>query len=401
VSRPLSVLRGHSVPRFEVAIPSSSDWGSQYVPLDSRIRGEVAKCQSIGQADDRAISKNGKTGRGKIRDLEGRLAYCLDTKFNQFDHFTHIVRDWDTDFVQLDRGPFVGKLFQAGDPEWGLLGHGQFNRRLDQRGRSPLFWTFAFPTSRAIHKAYGHDVPHDGVIVYRPGGEIACQSVEGFEVHVLSLPEAVIDSAVRLTGAPDPRESIDTDRSVQSNPRRRAALVRRLIGLRKKLTKDPAMADGGGFRVEMGYELPHLLLESLDLEADDESRPSLRQRELAIRRAGEFIQAFSYRPISVRELCAAARVSERTLRYCFLESFGVSPKKYLQAHRFHRVRRALVQADPARGKIADVAQQWGFFHLSQFAADYRRMFGELPSDTLKRRRVRSYSYGTTQKSTRA
>jgi AraC-like DNA-binding protein len=33
--------------------------------------------------------------------------------------------------------------------------------------------------------------------------------------------------------------------------------------------------------------------------------------------------------------------------------------------------------------IGDAAAQWGFFHLSHFAADYHLLFGELPSQTLR------------------
>ena len=32
--------------------------------------------------------------------------------------------------------------------------------------------------------------------------------------------------------------------------------------------------------------------------------------------------------------------------------------------------------------VADAANEWGFWHMGQFAKDYRRMFGELPSETL-------------------
>jgi AraC family ethanolamine operon transcriptional activator len=33
--------------------------------------------------------------------------------------------------------------------------------------------------------------------------------------------------------------------------------------------------------------------------------------------------------------------------------------------------------------VNETAQSWGFFHLGQFAADYSKLFGELPSQTLK------------------
>ncbi|WP_408635108.1 helix-turn-helix domain-containing protein [Oleiphilus messinensis] len=34
--------------------------------------------------------------------------------------------------------------------------------------------------------------------------------------------------------------------------------------------------------------------------------------------------------------------------------------------------------------MADVAADWGFWHLSQFSKDYRQLFGERPSDTLQK-----------------
>ena len=39
-------------------------------------------------------------------------------------------------------------------------------------------------------------------------------------------------------------------------------------------------------------------------------------------------------------------------------------------------------------KVADVANEWGFWHMGGFAADYRKLFGELPSTTLNRAKAR-------------
>ena len=89
--------------------------------------------------------------------------------------------------------------------------------------------------------------------------------------------------------------------------------------------------------------------------------------------------------MSVKNLCRLTGVGERTLRYAFAESFGVSPKSYLQSRRLNAARRELRDGGTDT-VIADVANHQGFWHMGQFAADYRRMFGELPRETLARAR---------------
>jgi len=86
---------------------------------------------------------------------------------------------------------------------------------------------------------------------------------------------------------------------------------------------------------------------------------------------------------TISDVSGAVGVSERTLEYGFRDWFGISPKRYLQTLRLNGVRRELRLASAAT-KIADVANRWGLWHLGQFAADYCKQFGELPSETLAR-----------------
>jgi AraC family ethanolamine operon transcriptional activator len=69
------------------------------------------------------------------------------------------------------------------------------------------------------------------------------------------------------------------------------------------------------------------------------------------------------------------------LHYAFTEHFGLPPAQYMKAHRLNGARNDLRREHESSLKIADVANKWGFWHLGQFARDYRSWFGELPSDT--------------------
>jgi transcriptional regulator GlxA family with amidase domain len=58
-----------------------------------------------------------------------------------------------------------------------------------------------------------------------------------------------------------------------------------------------------------------------------------------------------------------------------------TPLNYLRSVRLNGVRRTLMSTRASQLSIGDAAAQWGFFHLSHFAAEYQELFAELPSHT--------------------
>jgi AraC-like DNA-binding protein len=99
-------------------------------------------------------------------------------------------------------------------------------------------------------------------------------------------------------------------------------------------------------------------------------------------RAQDYIRANADRPITVGELAAVAGVGARTLYEGFRRFRGTTPMAFLKAIRLERVRAELEAAPPETGVTA-IALKWGFVHLGRFAHDYRRRYGELPSETLR------------------
>jgi len=117
-------------------------------------------------------------------------------------------------------------------------------------------------------------------------------------------------------------------------------------------------------------------------EPDSGGRPRAPRQEI-IRCSKELLDERAGEPILVSDLATTVGVSERTLRAAFNEYFGVGPVRYLQLRQLHQVHRTLRAADPKTASVSDAMIQHGAWEFSRFAARYRRLFGELPSATLR------------------
>lgn len=112
------------------------------------------------------------------------------------------------------------------------------------------------------------------------------------------------------------------------------------------------------------------------------SLQSPRRFEL-VKQAEEYMRSHLEAPITLMSLCQALYTSERPLTYGFREVYGSSPMAHLKTLRLYAIRTQLQQAGPKTTVIAEIARRYGFQSLGHFSRDYKTMFGELPSETLK------------------
>ena len=57
-------------------------------------------------------------------------------------------------------------------------------------------------------------------------------------------------------------------------------------------------------------------------------------------------------------------------------------KQYLRTLKLNKVRKILKHSGIQNTHTTDIANNYGFWHMGQFAKDYKNLFGELPSETL-------------------
>lgn len=118
-----------------------------------------------------------------------------------------------------------------------------------------------------------------------------------------------------------------------------------------------------------------------------DSRSARIHRRIVVERARDYIHRNLSEQIRLSELCTYARAQSRCLEYGFREITGLSPFSYVKALRLGNVRRALLSPELLLRSISEIACDSGFWHLSQFAVDYRKFFGESPSVTRSRTRA--------------
>ncbi|HVJ37837.1 MAG TPA: helix-turn-helix domain-containing protein [Stenotrophomonas sp.] len=103
-----------------------------------------------------------------------------------------------------------------------------------------------------------------------------------------------------------------------------------------------------------------------------------------LRRAEDYLRTNLRHNLYINDICNVTGVSERALRYAFDDLLGMSPNRYLSMLRLCAAYRGLADADPQRSSVKAIALSCGLWDLSRFAENYRRLFGELPRETLNR-----------------
>ena len=113
-----------------------------------------------------------------------------------------------------------------------------------------------------------------------------------------------------------------------------------------------------------------------------DAQPEDSDRDLEIVEA--YIFSHLGEQITLADLVTASDTSVSTLLRTFRIHRGITPMKYIKQMRLECAQRTLLAAEPGTTTVTTVAMDHGFYQLGRFSADYRRVFGELPSETLGR-----------------
>ncbi|MBV1798921.1 helix-turn-helix domain-containing protein [Siccirubricoccus sp. G192] len=264
----------------------------------------------------------------------------------------------------------------------------------------------------------GHSTPHLAFAVARPGMAVVQLPLENVDTLVLN-GRAVRPWTVGLHGGgaellrANPRESghanlvLPMDRAeellwlpsgstlvrpgAQDLLQTRPEAWNRMAGI-VHAANEAVVSDSQAFNLEQAHralrdallDAAHDLIVGAGVGGNAVRSQNPRAWRRVITTADEYLRAHVARPIYTEELCSALGVSASGLAQAFRGTFGLSPHRFLKLRRLAMVRSLLRAREGQSPLVKSVALAHGFWHLGQFAHDYRALYGETPSDTLAR-----------------
>ena len=281
------------------------------------------------------------------------------------------LTNWEQCYDQTTAGVFHGLLEEIQMP--GL----QVFRESTSQGmrQSCCVWPdalwFGLPYSTQATRINGRTAALESVLV-RPGDcEFELVTPADYTIFGVVVRKDTLECAARQMGFEVDWEALRRTEMVHTSPDARRQCLHTLNGLLHAGHGPAGVQDAGHTALEA-------LLPLLDTGVvEDAARTSQARRQRIVVKAREYLLAHRDQTVAVPDLCRELFVSRRTLQYCFDDVLGMAPLHYLRILRLNGARRDL-RRQPDRA-VRDVAADWNFWHLSQFASDYRKLFGHSPS----------------------
>lgn len=225
--------------------------------------------------------------------------------------------------------------------------------------------------------------------LFAPGGLIDAMTPRGYANATLTVPVAWFQREIAHRFPDIPAEWLRLGYGFRVPEASRQRITGLLEARQGMARQDPEWMAAPATRAAFERELLECYVDALHESRSpvriNRSGPCVR-RYGALRRIRDHIGAHRKEPIRLDDLCLASGMSRRGLEYLFKDVFGIGVNAFVRCQRLHGARREIMSSRPGSGGIKRIALDWGFWHLGRFAAHYRGVFGESPSETAAKHR---------------
>ncbi|WP_431033293.1 helix-turn-helix domain-containing protein [Pseudomonas yamanorum] len=297
------------------------------------------------------------------------------------------IQQWNQDYSQLTAGCAESSLMQLTTSGCHLFLE-QINQRVVQNGVAPRDkMCFAVPINvPGSIRMQGREVDDSSLFFLHGGEEFMFHMPMGMKLLSITFERDLFDEALEQTASAKDLNRLLRQPVIRVSPQRFAQARRRLLALFSQALVHEDLDSTLDRAREVALEqamLSELLQLMIDPACDKHQRSPSSTRSFIVEKCHRLATTEMINVPSVIDLCERLQVSRRTVQNSFRSVAETTPLNYLRSVRLNGVRRTLMSTRACELTIGDAAAQWGFYHLSHFAAEYQELFAELPSHTAR------------------
>ena len=309
----------------------------------------------------------------------------LDQPFDSFEEMSSLISRWDTDFRQLSSEQFKSSIFQAHTGLM-LLSNVEFGCVVEHKGATPDgMRTFALLDAGSPEfNWFGHTVNQNDLMIFPVHGENFAFSKAGFKAITVSFPESELIELFETNGIRNISQYLRPCEVVKQVEKEYLDELRALLLELEQALKDTQYSETHlSFINTIQNQIIHTIFDIIIGIRLNARRINQRHFKLLNQFIGLIDEQIDEQ-LRLRDLYMEIQVSDRTIQNLFKEFTGLSPKSYISGRKLYKVHRQLWHAQNSEQSITEIIANVGFWHMGQFAADYSKLFGELPSQTIRR-----------------
>ena len=277
-----------------------------------------------------------------------------------------VVNDSETRHLQLTSGRFEGKIKRIILPDI-VIDHGEYNLKLLAQG--------AF-SPNTVTLMIIHHVDEIGKVC---GIDFQGGSLITFPIHAdaeFTIPKHANWTAINVPEVHLAKYGlkINTMKLFMLNEKKFSQFNKVYLKLENELSKGEQSQE-----VLQDMILSHYIhtIESLDnkleLYYSDGYLMALNIRDYLVEHIDE--------PLQMYKLCQLTNKSVRTIEITFKQVFNLTVRDYHAHYRLSLIRQTLMH--DKNGSVSNAALKYGYLHFGRFSQKYKKLFGELPSQTLR------------------
>ena len=316
-----------------------------------------------------------------MSDIIFPAGLIIDFADLDLEEMQHYAKMWNVEHTQMGKGLFEGSLMGAHTPRI-QIGISHFSQAIMAQGSFPDGCIILFYASNGLENESVYNfqnriiLPHE-IVILTKSDEIDLLSYHDTDVRTIAIEVDLFYKEFYTFFGDTPDTSIQNKR-FHLKADKIAAFHQTIVSWIVYLANEfPKLAT----KPEYDTIEPEILRQLFDCMV---SAPLVKKRKkFQIGRVRDMLHENIDKPISISTIINKLNICESQLHHAFKKEYSVTPKQYLRSLRFNAVKKKLLSSNPNSITIANIVKKYNFSQMGHFSAEYKKIFGETPSQTLR------------------